>query len=44
VAKSTSVVVAVIVIFFVVLFGIDYILGGLLSLTVSGIWPTQFGV
>jgi len=39
VVKSTGVVLAVVVIFFVILFGIDYVLAGLLSLLAGTGWP-----
>lgn len=42
VVKSTGVVLAVVVVFFIVLFGIDYVLSGILSLIVSGEWATLF--
>ena len=42
VAKSTAIVLLVVVIFFVVLFGIDYVLAGLLSLITTGKWATIF--
>ena len=42
VAKSTGIVLVVVVIFFVVLFGIDYVLAGLLSLITTGKWATIF--
>ncbi len=42
VAKATSVVLAVVFAFFVILFGIDYVLAGLLNLIVEGEWATIF--
>ena len=42
VAKSTAIVLVVVVLFFVVLFGIDYVLAGLLSLITTGEWATIF--
>ncbi|MBO4694979.1 MAG: preprotein translocase subunit SecE [Clostridia bacterium] len=42
VAKNTSVVVVVVLVFFVLLFAIDYVLAGLLSLLVNGQWATLF--
>ncbi len=42
VVKSTAVVLVVVVAFFVVLFGIDYVLSGLLSLIVNGEWAFVF--
>ena len=42
VAKNTSVVVVVVLVFFVLLFAIDYVLAGLLSLLVNGKWATLF--
>ncbi len=42
VGKNTVVVLTVVVIFFVVLFAIDYVLGGLFGLTVNGKWATIF--
>ena len=42
VAKSTAIVLVVVVLFFVVLFGIDYVLAGLLSLITTGKWATIF--
>ena len=38
VAKSTAVVVVVVVAFFVILFGVDYVLTGLYSLVTDGQW------
>ena len=38
VAKSTAVVLVVVVAFFIVLFGIDYVLMGLMNLVVGGTW------
>lgn len=40
VAKSTAIVLVVVVIFFVVLFGIDYVLTGLLKLITTGEWTS----
>ena len=40
VAKSTAVVLVVVIVFFVVLFGIDYVLSGLSSLVVDGTWAS----
>jgi preprotein translocase subunit SecE len=42
VAKSAAVVLVVVVGFFIVLFGIDYVLAGLLNLIVNGEWSTIF--
>lgn len=42
VLKNTAVVLTVVVIFFVVLFIIDYVLAGLLGLVVDGKWATIF--
>lgn len=42
VAKNATVVLVVVVAFFIVLFGIDYVLAGLLSLIVDGKWATIF--
>lgn len=42
VAKATSVVIAVVFLFFIVLFCIDYVLAGLLSLIVNGHWAFAF--
>lgn len=43
VAKSTSVVLIVVVLFFAVLFGIDYVLTGLMNLVVQGEWVSFIG-
>ena len=40
VAKSTAVVLVVVIVFFVVLFGIDYVLSGLSHLGVDGTWAS----
>lgn len=40
VAKSTAVVIVVVVAFFVILFGIDYVLSGLSHLVVDGTWAS----
>lgn len=40
VAKSTAVVLVVVIAFFVVLFGIDYVLSGLSHLVVDGTWTS----
>ena len=42
VLKSTAIVLVVVVAFFVVLFAIDYVLSGILSLIVSGEWSFIF--
>lgn len=42
VAKSTAVVVVVVVAFFVILFGVDYVLTGLYGLVTSGDWTRLF--
>ena len=42
VAKSTAVVLVVVVAFFIVLFGIDYVLAGILNLIVKGEWAFIF--
>lgn len=42
VGKNTAVVLVVVVLFFLVLFVIDYVLGGLLGLVVNGKWTTIF--
>lgn len=42
VAKSTAVVLVVVVAFFIVLFGIDYVLAGILNLIVKGEWSFVF--
>lgn len=42
VAKSTAVVLVVVVAFFLILFGIDYVLSGILSLIVNGSWAFIF--
>lgn len=42
VLKSTTVVFVVVFAFFIILFGIDYVLAGLLSLIVNGTWATIF--
>ena len=42
VAKNTAVVLTVVVLFFIVLFVIDYVLAGLLGLIVDGKWATIF--
>ncbi len=42
VAKSTAVVLVVVVAFFIVLFGIDYVLAGILNLIVKGDWSFVF--
>ena len=42
VGKNTAVVLIVVVLFFVILFGIDYVLSGLFGLIVNGKWTTMF--
>lgn len=42
VGKNTAVVLVVVVLFFVILFAIDYVLGGLFGLIVNGKWTTVF--
>lgn len=42
VGKNTAVVLVVVVLFFIVLFAIDYVLGGLLGLITNGRWTTIF--
>ncbi len=42
VLKSTAIVLVVVVAFFLVLFAIDYVLSGILSLIVSGEWAFVF--
>ncbi len=42
VMKNSAVVLVVVVVFFVILFVIDYVLSGLLGLTVDGKWTTIF--
>ena len=42
VSKNTAVVLTVVVLFFIVLFVIDYVLAGLLGLIVDGKWATIF--
>ncbi len=42
VAKSTAVVLVVVIAFFIVLFGIDYVLTGLFNLVVKGQWAFIF--
>jgi preprotein translocase subunit SecE len=42
VVKSTAIVLVVVVAFFLVLFAIDYVLSGILSLIVSGEWSFIF--
>lgn len=42
VLKATAVVIAVVFAFFIILFGIDYVLAGLLNLIVDGEWSTIF--
>lgn len=42
VGKNTAVVLVVVVLFFVILFAIDYVLGGLFNLIVNGEWATIF--
>ena len=42
VVKSTAIVLVVVVAFFLVLFAIDYVLSGILSLVVSGEWSFIF--
>ena len=43
VVKSTAVVLVVVIAFFVVLFGIDYVLSGLSHLVVDGTWTSIVG-
>lgn len=43
VVKSTAVVLVVVIAFFVVLFGIDYVLSGLSHLVVDGSWTSIVG-
>ncbi len=42
VGSNTAVVLVVVVLFFVVLFAIDYVLAGLLGLITNGQWTTMF--
>ena len=42
VGKNTAVVVTVVVLFFVILFALDYVLGGLFGLVTDGKWATIF--
>lgn len=42
VVKNTAVVLVVVVLFFIALFGIDYVLSGLLGLISNGKWTTIF--
>ncbi len=42
VVKNTAVVLVVVVLFFIALFGIDYVLSGLLGLITDGKWTTIF--
>ncbi len=42
VGKNTAVVLTVVVLFFVILFALDYVLGGLFGLVTDGKWATIF--
>ncbi len=42
VGKNTAVVLTVVVLFFVILFALDYVLGGLFGLITDGKWSTIF--
>ncbi len=42
VGKNTAVVLTVVVLFFVILFALDYVLGGLFGLITDGKWATIF--
>ncbi|MEG1662405.1 MAG: preprotein translocase subunit SecE [Clostridia bacterium] len=42
VMKATTVVIIVVFAFFLILFGIDYVLAGILGLIVNGTWTTLF--
>ena len=42
VGKNTAVVLTVVVLFFVILFALDYVLGGLVGLVTDGKWATIF--
>lgn len=42
VGKNTAVVLTVVVLFFIILFALDYVLGGLFGLVTDGKWATIF--